>query len=91
MQFEWDITKAERNLAKHNVRFEEAVTVFGDPLSVTFDDPEHSQDEDRYVIIGLSKASRLLVIAHIERGEMIRLISAREATRDERKAYEEGY
>jgi uncharacterized DUF497 family protein len=90
MHFEWDRDKGERNLRAHGVSFEEASTVFFDTLSVTGRDPEHSRGERRYVIFGQSSAGRLLVVAHTERGDCIRLISAREATRSERKLYEEG-
>jgi len=87
--FEWDEQKARQNKKKHRVSFEEASTVFGDPLSITIDDPLHSHDENRYVTIGRSIADRLLVIVHTDRGERIRLISARIATRRERMTYEE--
>jgi uncharacterized protein len=90
LSFEWDEEKAEANRLKHGVSFEEAKTVFGDPLSVTIDDFRHSVDEHRYVDIGLSFQERLLVVVYTERGEVIRLISSREATRTERKIYEEG-
>lgn len=88
MRFEWDSEKAKRNLKKHEVSFEEAVTVFYDPLSATFDDPDHSVGEYRYITIGLSSRDRLLVIAHAERGEILRIISARLATAHERKRHE---
>ena len=88
MRFEWDPKKAKRNLKKHGVPFEEAVTVFYDPMSATFDDPDHSVGEYRYITIGLSSRDRLLVIAHAERGESIRIISARPATAHERKRHE---
>ena len=87
--FEWDPAKAETNLKKHGVAFEEAVTVFGDPLSLTIGDPLHSAGEHRFIIVGLSQQGRILVVAHTERGEHIRLISARRATRRERKQHEE--
>lgn len=87
--FEWDEAKAKRNLKKHRVSFEEASTVFGDPLSLTIHDPLHSDEEDRFVTIGQSVRDRLLVVIHSERGERVRLISARVATRNERKTYEE--
>ena len=90
MKFEWDGAKAEANLARHGVSFEEAATVFRDPLSQTGRDPDHSGDEERFVIFGLSTRGRLLVIAHTERGDTIRIISARPATPGERKIYEEG-
>ena len=88
MQFEWNPKKAKRNLKKHGVSFEEAVTVFYDPLSATFDDPDHSVGEYRYITIGLSSRDRLLVVAHAERGEILRIISARLATAHERKKHE---
>ena len=90
MEFEWDPDKADANFAKHGVSFAEAATVFADPLSTTFDDPDHSEEEDRYIIIGLSNRSRLLVVAHTDRDERTRIISAREATHSERQFYEEG-
>jgi len=89
--FEWDPRKAEENDDKHGVSFEEAATVFGDPLSLTIADPRHSTDEDRFVIIGASLPQRrLLVVVHTERKGRIRIISARVATPRERKTYEEG-
>ena len=90
MDFEWDPDKAARNLAKHRVAFSEAVTVFGDPLAITFFDPGHSDDEDRYLTFGYSTDGRLLVVSHTDRGNRNRIISARVATRRERKIYEEG-
>ncbi len=90
MRFEWDAQKAAENVRSHGVSFEEAATVFFDPLSATGRDPDHSVGESRYVTLGLSSESRLLMIAHTDREDMIRLISAREATRAERKIYEEG-
>jgi uncharacterized DUF497 family protein len=89
LQFAWDPIKAEHNLRKHGVSFDEAATVFDDPLSVTVYDPDHSADEDRYIIIGTSDAGRLLIVAHTERGDVIRIISARTLTRAEHKAYAE--
>ena len=88
MEFEWDPEKAKKNLRKHGVSFEEAVTVFYDPLSATFDDPDHSVGEYRYLTIGLSSRDRLLVVAHAERGESLRIINARTATAHERKKHE---
>ena len=88
VQFEWDPKKAKRNVNKHGVSFEEGVTVFYDPLSATFDDPDHSVDEHRYITIGLSSRDRLLVVAHADRGEVLRIISARPATAYERKRHE---
>jgi uncharacterized DUF497 family protein len=87
--FEWDAGKASRNLAKHGVSFEEAATVFGDPLSLTIIDPLHSIDEDRFVTIGQSIRERTLVVVHTERGDRLRIISARVATRRERGDYEQ--
>jgi len=90
MEFEWDEAKAEANQAKHGVSFEEARTVFEDQFFVDFYDPDHSDDEHRYIIVGESGSGRLLVVAYTERGSTVRLISARRATRREKKAYEEG-
>jgi uncharacterized protein len=90
MEFEWNSDKAKLNFEKHGVSFQEATTVFNDPLSVTFPDPDHSIGESRYVIIGISKLEQLLVVAHTDRREKIRVISARKATRQERRFYEEG-
>ncbi len=89
MTFEWDEAKAAANLVRHRVAFDEAKTVFDDPLYVDFFDPEHSVDEARYVIIGTSRQGRLLIVSYTERGDAIRLISARELTAAERDAYEE--
>ncbi len=90
MEFEWNPVKAAANLKKHGVSFAEAATVLSDTLSVTVPDPDHSIDEDRYITVGLSNRSRLLIVAHIERGDRVRIISARELTRAEREAYEKG-
>ena len=89
MDFEWDSKKAEKNLRKHKVSFSEAATVSGHTLSITIRDPDHSMDEDRNVTIGMSINRRLLMVAHTERGERIRIISARGLTSSERDAYEE--
>jgi len=89
MQFAWDENKAAGNLIKHGVSFEEAATVFSDPLSDTFDDPDHSIEEHRFIIIGVSEQGRILVVAHIDEGDVVRIINAREPTRGERKFYEE--
>jgi uncharacterized DUF497 family protein len=89
MDFEWDPRKAEINLRKHGVSFTEAGTVFGDNFAITVPDPDHSNDEDRYITIGWSDRRRLLVISHTDRGGRIRIISARELTKAERKDYEE--
>jgi hypothetical protein len=88
MQWQWDTNKANSNIQKHGVSFEEAVTVFGDPLAVTVDDPDHSIGEARFVTIGFSNLQRLLVVCHTEREQAVRLISARLATRRERRTYE---
>lgn len=88
MRFDWDKQKAAVNLAKHKVSFEEAATVFGDPLSDTFDDPDHSAEERRFLIIGQSENGKLLFVSHTDDGETVRIISARELTRGERKSYE---
>jgi uncharacterized protein len=90
LAFEWDESKAKVNTRKHGVTFEEASTVFADPLSVTIYDPVHSEDEDRYIALGESHRRRLLVVVFTDRGDRIRLISARVATRRERKDYEKG-
>jgi uncharacterized protein len=90
LAFEWDTNKANGNLAKHGVSFEESSTVFGDPRSLTIPDPVHSQTEERFVTIGSSHRGKLLVVVHTERGDNIRIISARPASRRERRNYEEG-
>ena len=90
MRFQWDPAKAAANLDKHGVSFEEAATVFRDPLSVTALDPDHSLDEERFITFGVSTSGRLLVVAHGDRDDTIRIISARPATPAERKIYEEG-
>jgi len=90
MEFEWNRDKAEANLSKHGVSFDEAKTVFDDPLYIDFYDPDHADDEERYIIVGQSQQRRLLVVSYTERRDRIRLISAREATRMEKNAYEEG-
>jgi uncharacterized protein len=87
--FEWDPAKAKRNLTKHSVDFAEAATVFGDELGATSPDPDHSMDEERYITFGISVNQRLLVVAHTDRGDRIRIISAREMTRGEKQYYEE--
>ncbi len=88
--FEWDDKKAKQNRKNHAVSFEEAVTVFGDPLSLTIEDPLHSTEEERFVIMGQSVGGRTLVVVHTEHGDRVRIISARAATPRERKNYEEG-
>ena len=90
MEFEWDPEKTVRNLAKHGISFQEAATVFGDPLAITFSDPDHSADEDRYLTFGHSAGGQLLVVSHTDRGDRTRIISARRATHNERKIYEGG-
>ena len=88
MRFRSDSRKAEVNLRKHRVSFEEASTVFGDPLAATRDDPEHSVEENRYLTMGYSNRKRLLVVSHCDEGEEVRIISAREPTSKERRQYE---
>ena len=88
MQFEWDRDQAKRNLRKRKVSFDEAATVFYDPLSATFDDPDHSVDEQRFITVGYSSYGRLLVVSHTERSNILRIISARLATAPERKRHE---
>ena len=88
LTFEWDENKANENLKKHGVSFDEAKTVFNDPFSVTIDDPDHSIEENRYVDIGLSSKGRLIVVSYIERNDRVRIISSRKATKKERKDYE---
>lgn len=90
MRFEWDPRKAAENLARHGVSFEEAATVFRDVLSATGADPDHSVGEQRFVTFGISTGGRLLAVAHTDRDDTIRIISARPATPRERKIYEEG-
>jgi uncharacterized DUF497 family protein len=88
MRFEWDPEKAASNLKKHKVPFEEAVTVFYDPLSATFDDSDHSYGEHRFLTVGYSSQGRLLVVCHTERGDVVRLIHVRRATAHERRRHE---
>jgi uncharacterized DUF497 family protein len=90
MYFEWDPVKARKNLRKHGVTFEEASSVFYDSLAVTGADPDHSEGEERMITFGMSSSGRFLVVAHTERGDSIRVISARVATQHERRIYEEG-
>lgn len=90
LNFEWDEKKAKTNTTKHGVAFEEAATVFADPLSLTIPDPAHSHAEDRFILLGKSHTGKLLVVCHTERGDNLRIISARRASRRERKNYEEG-
>jgi uncharacterized DUF497 family protein len=90
VRFEWNALKAAANLRKHGVSFDEAASVFFDPLSATGDDPDHSLDERRSVTFGMSSSGRLLVVAHAQHDDAIRIITARHATRAERKLYEKG-
>lgn len=90
LKFEWDPAKAHANQLKHGVSFEEAASIFGDPLALTFSDPDHSIEEKRWLSFGVSTNDRLLVVVHAERGRTIRIISARRATRQERGIYEHG-
>jgi uncharacterized protein len=88
LTFEWDGGKDRTNQSKHGVSFDEAATAFGDPLSVTIPDPDHSSEEARSILVGSTFRGRLLVVVHTERGDGVRIISARLATRDERRDYE---
>jgi uncharacterized protein len=90
MIIEWDAAKARKNQAKHDVSFDEASTIFGDPLALTIPDPTHSDQEDRFITLGVTANFRTIVAVHVDRGERIRIISAREATLSERRDYEEG-
>ena len=90
MDFEWDPKKASLNVREHRITFEEASTVFGDSLAVTFPDPDHSVGESRLLTFGISDQGRLLVVSHTERRGVVRIISARRALRAERRIYEEG-
>ncbi len=90
IEFAWDEDKARKNLKKHGVSFEEASSVFGDPLALTIPDPLHSEEEDRFITLGESHRRQLVVVASTDRRDKIRIISARVATRRERKDYEEG-
>ena len=89
-RFIWDPQKAQINLNKHGIRFEEASTVFADRMRIVLLDEEHSIDEQRFITIGYSQSNRLLLVAHVERTGKIRIISARKATRNERRFYEQG-
>ncbi len=89
MEFEWDPKKAISNARKHNVSFQEAASVFGDPLAITFEDPDHSMDENRWITFGRSLQKRLLIVSHTERGDRTRIISARLMNRKEINIYEE--
>ncbi len=90
MEFEWDPDKNSGNVKKHGVSFHVASTVFGDPLAITFSDPDHSAGENRFLTFGYSHRNQLLVVVHTERRGKIRIVSARRATPQERKIYEEG-
>lgn len=90
LRFTWDARKAAANVRKHGITFIEAATAFADPLSITIDDADHSDLEDRFILIGQSNRKRLVVVAHVERSDTIRIISARPAGRRERIEYEEG-
>jgi len=89
LEFEWDSDKADRNLREHGVSFDEATTVFRDTLSITIADPDHSASEHRFIDVGMSHRGELLVVSYTEREDKIRIISARRATRAERRNYEE--
>ena len=89
MEFEWDPQKAKKNLRKHGAPFAEAATIFGDPLAVTAPDPDHSSEEHRNITVGTSNRLRPLIVSHVDRGGSVRIVSARQRTRHERKAYEE--
>jgi uncharacterized DUF497 family protein len=89
VNFEWDLAKARQNRRKHRISFEEAATILGDPLALTYPDPDHSETESRFITIGISSGNRVLIVAHADRGESVRIISARKATRLERRHYEE--
>jgi hypothetical protein len=90
LKFEWDRRKAASNSKKHGGSFEDAATAFGDPLSVTIQDPKHSNDEDRFLLLGETQDKKLVVVAHTDRNDTIRIISARPATGREREEYEKG-
>jgi uncharacterized DUF497 family protein len=89
LEFEWDLRKGAANILKHKVSFEEAATVFGDPLGRILADPRHSHGEERFVLLGLSDRRHMLAVMYVDRGKAIRIVSARKATRRERKDYEE--
>ena len=90
MEFEWDEGKAKLNLKKHKTSFHEAATVFGDALAITFDDPDHSVGENRFITFGLSRFNRLLIVSHTQRQGKMRIINSRPMTKQERKIYEKG-
>ena len=90
LEFEWDEKKASLNETKHGVGFDEATTVFGDPLAITYSNPDHSDNEHRFLTFGQSQSYRLLIVAHTDRSKRVRIISARLMKKSERKIYEEG-
>ena len=90
MKFKWDSQKADSNLKKHGVSFQEAASVLGDTLSITYYDPDHSVREHRFITVGMSQSGRVLIVAHTDRGDDVRIISARKAIRKEQGYYEEG-
>lgn len=90
IEFEWDARKASANAKKHGVTFPEAATIFGDKLAITYDDPDRSADEHRFVTFGMSEDGRLLAVSHTNRGDKVRIISSRLMTKGERRIYEEG-
>jgi len=90
MKFKWDSQKADSNLKKHGVSFQEAASVLGDALSITYYDPDHSVREHRFITVGMSRSGRVLMVAHTDRGDNVRIISARKAIRKEQGYYEEG-
>jgi len=90
MKFEWDPQKADSNLKRHGVSFQEAASVLGDDLSITYPDPDHSVREHRFITVGMSRSGSVLMVAHTDRGDNVRIISARKTTRRERRYYEEG-
>jgi len=89
VNFEWDPGKARQNRREHRIPFQEAATIFGDPLAVTYPDPDHSTSEQRFITVGMSSVGRVLIVAHVDRNENVRIISARKTTQRERKHYEE--
>jgi uncharacterized DUF497 family protein len=90
MEFEWDNRKGEENARKHDVTFQEAASIFGDPLAITFADPDHSTNEERYITFGQSLKQRLIMVSHTQRGGRTRIISARPVGSRERRIYEDG-
>ncbi len=91
LKFEWNTKKAKRNIANHGISFDEAATAFSDSLSITFDDPDHSEEEKRFITIGMTSSGNLIMVSHTDRNDRIRIISARKLTRKERKQYEKGF